>query len=138
MNVNLPEPKPNADSNEYWASAKQGRLVLRECVDCGSKHYPPRHLCPQCWSQQLQWIEARGTARVYTFTVMHRPPLPEFAAAIPYVVALVDLAEGPRMMANIVGDDALEVAIDEIVELCFESRGDFQLPQFRRIRHLSV
>jgi uncharacterized OB-fold protein len=70
---------------------------------------------------------------VYSFTVMQRAPAPEFASRAPYVVALVDLDEGPRMMANIVGDDALGVGIGERVRVCFEKRKDgFSIPQFVR------
>jgi uncharacterized OB-fold protein len=128
----LPAPQPNADSIEYWQHAREGRLTLRECEECGARHYPPRHLCPRCWSQRLHWIDASGHGRIHTFTVIRRAPLPELVAHLPYVVALVDLTEGPRMMANIVGDDALDVAIGEDVELCFEPRGEMKLPQFRR------
>ena len=134
MPSSLSAPRSNADGVEFWTRANEGRLALRECVACGAKHHPPRHLCPNCWSERLRWVDASGSARVYTFTVMHRAPLPEFAPAVPYVVALVDLAEGPRMMANIVGEDALQVQIGEPVELCFESREAYRLPQFRRVQ----
>ena len=134
MKTALPEPHPNADSIDYWARAKQGRLLLRQCADCGKFHFPPRYLCPTCWSEHLSWVEASGDASVYTFTVMRRAPLPEFSAHLPYVVALVDLAEGPRMMANIVGSDALDVRIGDKLQLCFERRGEYRLPQFQRAR----
>jgi uncharacterized protein len=128
----LPQPHRDADSVHYWAQAQCGKLVLRECAACGRRHFPPRFACPGCWSSQLRWIEASGDALVHTFTVMQRAPSPEWRSRVPYVVALVDLAEGPRMMANIVGTDALGVAIGERVVLCFEDRGGQCLPQFRR------
>jgi uncharacterized protein len=133
MSSSLPEPRPNADSIDYWACAKQGRLVLRECTECGKKHFPPRRLCPACWSESLRWSDASGFGTVYTFTIMRRPPVPEFAAQVPYVVALIDLAEGPRMMANIVGDEAQAVRIGERVSVCFEQRAESAVPQFRRV-----
>jgi uncharacterized OB-fold protein len=132
MPTSLPEPQPNADSIEYWQRAREGRLVLRACGQCGACHYPPRHLCPSCWSERLHWVEASGRGVIYTFTVMRRAPLPPFVARLPYVVALIDLEEGPRMMANIVGDDAQRVCIGDPVALCFEERGEQRLPQFRR------
>jgi uncharacterized OB-fold protein len=128
----LPQQRVDADSSHFWSQAQRAKLVLRRCGACGRGHFPPRFACPYCWSQQLDWIEASGAATVYTFTVMHRAPSAYWAARTPYVVALVDLAEGPRMMANIVGERALDVAIGERVELCFEDRGGFTLPQFRR------
>lgn len=128
----LPAPQPDADSVEYWRACGQGVLLLRRCATCGHTHFPPRHVCPRCWSGRLDAIAASGLATVHTFTIMRRAPAPEFAAALPYVVALVDLDEGPRMMANIVGDDAMAVTIGERVTVQFEDRGEFALPQFRR------
>jgi len=128
----LPAPRADADSTEYWSQARAGRLVVRRCTACGQRHFPPRHLCPACWSADLEWIETSGIGTVYTFTVMHRAPSPAFAGQTPYVVALVDLEEGPRMMANIVGAGAREIALGDRVRVCFETRGDHALPQFAR------
>jgi uncharacterized OB-fold protein len=129
----LAPPQADADSAYYWAQAAQGKLVLRQCCDCGQRHFPPRFACPSCWSQHLDWIQASGDGSVYTFTVVRRAPDAQWQARVPYVVALIDLAEGPRMMANIVGEHAAAVAVGEAVELCFERRGEGRLPQFRRL-----
>jgi uncharacterized OB-fold protein len=134
MSEALPQPRPDADSAHYWAQAGLGKLVLRECSECGRTHFPPRLACPHCWSQRLQWLEASGLGTVYSFTIMRRAPQPCWRERVPYVVALIQLAEGPRMMANIVGDDALGVALGERVSVCFENRGGAALPQFRRSR----
>lgn len=129
-----PVPVQNADSKPYWAAAANDELVLKRCSDCGKHHFPPRHLCPYCWSEHLEWVKSCGEGVVYSFTVMHRPPMPAFAPRVPYVVALVDLVEGPRMMANVIGDDASAVAVGDRVELCFEARGEnAKVPQFRRV-----
>lgn len=94
----------------------------------------PRHLCPECWSDRLEWVDSAGRGSVHSFTVVHRAPLPAFAAHTPYVVALIELDEGPRMVANVLGDDALGVAIGDRVEVVFEDRGDgAMLPQFKRL-----
>ena len=94
----------------------------------------PRFLCPVCWSDQLEWIDAKGTGTVHSFTVVRRASSPAFSSRVPYVVALVDLKEGPRMMANLIGDDALSVAIGDPVTVTFEDRGAGALiPQFERI-----
>jgi uncharacterized OB-fold protein len=130
--MQLPQPRADADSAHYWAEAARGRLVLRACNGCGKRHFPPRHTCPVCWSHELTWIEAAGEATVYSFTIMRRAPDPAWQARVPYVVALVDLPEGVRMMTNIVGDDAPGVEIGERVEVCFEARGEARVPQFRR------
>lgn len=135
MSTQLPRPISNADSQAYWAAARERQLVIRKCKACGQLHFMPRHLCPACWSPDLEWVPARGTGRVHSFTVIRRASAPAFAGRVPYVVALIDLDEGPRMMANILGDDALEVAIDDPVRVTFEDRGEGDLiPQFERIR----
>jgi len=134
VEVSLPIPIPNADSLPYWTAAREGRLMIRKCGSCGSLHFMPRYLCPICWSDNLEWIEAKGTGTVHSFTVIRRAPLPAFAARVPYVVALIDLEEGPRLMANILGDDSLSVVIGDRVKVTFEDRGEgAMLPQFNRL-----
>lgn len=130
--MSLPLPSPNADSTAYWAGAKAGKLMLQRCRDCGAVWFLPRHLCASCWSDKVEAVEASGHGKVHSFTVIHRAPSAAFAAQVPYVVALIDLAEGPRMLANIVGNGAREVAIGESVRVTFEQRGDGALPQFER------
>lgn len=132
MSAEVPAPPLDADSAHYWREAAAGKLVLRVCRACGRRHFPPRFACPSCWSQELDWMQACGEGRVYSFTVMQRAPSAPWQARAPYVVALIDLAEGPRMMANVVGEDAREVEIGERVQLTFEPRGEASVPQFRR------
>jgi len=128
-----PVPAVTADSRPYWEAARAHRLLLRHCRECAHTFFPPRNLCPRCWSGNLDWLEASGRGSVHSFTVMRRAPAPEFARRVPYVVALIDLDEGARTMANVVGDDALQVAIGDRVAVCFEERaGGFCVPQFRR------
>lgn len=131
MEHQLPLPIANADSAAYWQAAKEGRLVLRRCNSCSEIHFMPRYLCPVCWSVDLEWIGAAGKGTVHSFTIIRRASSPAFSGLTPYVVALIDLAEGPRMMSNIVGEGALEVEIGDSVTLEFEDRGASKLPQFR-------
>lgn len=128
----LPLPAPNPDSAAYWAGAKAGKLMLQRCRACGATWFLSRYLCASCWSDQVEAVEASGRGRVHSFTVIHRAPSAAFAGQVPYVVALIDLAEGPRMLANIVGAGAREVAIGEPVKVTFEARGEGALPQFER------
>ena len=134
MSGDLPAPIVNADSAPYWEGARQDKLLLQQCADCGAIRFFPRYLCTECGSDRVDWIEASGRGTVHSFTVVHRAAFPEFQAQTPYVVALVDLEEGPRMMTNIVGDGALDVEIGEPVTVTFEARGDegAKVPQFRR------
>ena len=131
----LPQPQSNADSKPYWDAARERRLVIRKCKACAAVHFMPRHLCPHCWSDQLEWIDAKGGGTVQSFSIVHRASDPAFAARVPYVVAMIDLDEGPRMCSNILGEDALGVRIGERVQLTFEDRGDGALlPQFQRMK----
>lgn len=131
----LPAPEPNADSRAYWAAAAERRLVVRQCRACGRRHFMPRGQCPACWSDDLEWIDCSGAGTVYSLSVVHRAPTPDFAGVAPYAIALIDLAEGPRMFANLVGPGALEAAIGDPVQLTFERRGEAALiPQFRRVQ----
>lgn len=133
MDQELPVPAVNADTKPYWDAARVGKLVLKFCGACRKAHFPPRHLCPTCWSPCSDWIESKGAGNVYSFTVMRRAPSPEFSARVPYVVALVALDEGPRMLANVIGANALAIQIGERVRIVFEQRADgFALPQFER------
>lgn len=134
MSLPLPSPEPNADSRAYWAAARSRRLLVRECRQCGARHFMPRAQCPVCWSDALAWIDCGGWGRVYSLSIIRRAPTPDFGAATPYVTALIDLDEGPRMFANIVGPGALDAAIGDRVQVTWESRGDEGglMPQFMR------
>jgi uncharacterized OB-fold protein len=133
MNAPLPQPVPNADSLPYWNAARERRLMLRHCNQCGRTHFMPRHLCPHCWSDDLEWTESKGLGTVQSFSVVRRAPTEAFGQQTPYVVALIDLDEGTRMFTNIVGNNALEVRIGDRVTVTFEERGDgAMLPQFSR------
>jgi uncharacterized OB-fold protein len=130
----LPAPQPNADSKPYWDAARERKLVIRKCTACGQMHFMPRHLCPVCWSDKLEWVQASGKGSVHSFTVIRRASLAAYDVRVPYVVALIDLDEGPRMVTNLLGDDALDVKIGDKVEVTFEDRGDgAMLPQFQRV-----
>jgi len=135
MTLPLPTPEPNADSRAFWQAASERRLVVRQCRACGQRHFMPRGQCPTCWSEDLEWIDCAGLGAVYSFSVVHRAPTPDFAGITPYVIALIDLDEGPRMFANVVGPGALQVSVGERVKLTFESRGSegTLLPQFMRV-----
>lgn len=136
MSGELPSPIVNADSQPYWDAARDDRLVLQKCVDCGTVRFFPRYLCTECGSEKVEWVNAAGRGTVHSFTIVHRAAFPEFQERTPYVVALIDLEDGPRMMTNILGEDALAVAIGDAVEVCFEARGGdgAKVPQFRRAR----
>lgn len=130
----LPFPEQlTAEAAHFFEAAAQGRLELQRCDSCERVWFYPRPSCVACGAERYHWVAASGRGRVHSYSTVHRAPSPAFRALVPYVLALIDLDEGPRMMANIVGDDALEVAIGDAVEVTFEDRGEGRkLPQFRR------
>ncbi|MFB8125223.1 Zn-ribbon domain-containing OB-fold protein [Streptomyces bacillaris] len=95
-------PEPDDFTRPYWDAAAEGRLLIRRCGGCGRAHHYPREFCPYCWSEDVAWEPASGRATLYTWSVVHRNDLPPFGERVPYVAAVVDLAEGPRMMTEIV------------------------------------
>lgn len=131
MNVERPLPAADSLTERYWAGAREHKLVLPRCGDCGRHHFYPRSVCPHCGSDRLEWAEVSGHGTVYSFTVVHRAPSPAFAADVPYVVALVALEEGPHLMSNIVhcAPDAVRVGMG--VRVAFREIGDaVTLPVF--------
>jgi len=126
-----PRPRPSDITQPYWDAAAAHRLVVQQCRACGSKQFYPRCLCMKCASEDLEWAACSGQGSVYTYTINHRAPHAHFKARLPYVTAMIDLDEGVRMLANIVGDDALRTAIGARVRVVFEDAGDgITLPQF--------
>jgi len=127
-----PLPVVDPESAPYWAALKERRLILKHCRDCGRHHFYPRALCPHCHSDALEWSDARGTGSIYSYTVARRPAGPAFKADAPYVVAVVELDEGARMMTNIVTDDVESVRIGQRVVAAFEAVTDeITLPKFK-------
>jgi len=105
------------DIPRYWRLRNQRyRLEGSRCTDCGERHFPPRDICPRCKSQSLQPFVLVGRGTVYSFTTVHQAP-DIFDKNIPYVVAMIDLQEGPRITAQLTDVKAQDVAIGMPVEL---------------------
>ncbi|WKK21279.1 Zn-ribbon domain-containing OB-fold protein [Streptomyces olivoreticuli] len=97
-------PEVDAFTQPYWDAAARGRLLIRRCRarGCGKAHHYPREICPRCWSEDVVWEEATGRATLHTWSVVHVNDLPPFGERLPYVAAVVDLEEGPRMTTEVV------------------------------------
>ena len=129
---NRPLPIPDGDTKPYWDAAKEHRLVVQRCQDCAAAIFYPRAVCPHCMSDRIDWIDATGRGTIYSYTVVHRAP-PGFADSAPYVVALIDLEEGVRMMTNVV-DAPAAVRVGAAVEVTFDDVTDeITLPKFRLV-----
>lgn len=119
-----PGPSPEPEAAEYWAALADGRLLVQRCTQCGHLQLYPRALCTKCHSE-VTWVQASGKGSVYSYTVIRQNYQRPFRDWMPYVVALVDLAEGPRIMTNIVGCDPEDVHVDMAVRAGrFESVSD--------------
>jgi uncharacterized protein len=116
-------------SAEWFAAAGEGRFLLQRCGPCGQVQFYPRRHCAQCGSLDVTWIEAAGTGRLHTYSVLYRTPNQEFAEDLPYVFAIVERDEGPRVTTRIVGVAFDELTCDMPVEVVFPE-GQPVLPVF--------
>jgi uncharacterized protein len=121
-------PVPDAVSLPFWEGIAEGVLRVQRCGACGRYVFYPRAVCPYCASSKLDWVDASGRGRIHSYTVVHRAP-PEYRDEVPYVVALVELDEGVRMMARLVDVEPAAVSVDLPVEVAIQ--GDPRLPYFR-------
>jgi uncharacterized OB-fold protein len=126
-----PLPVPTPETAHFWEGTKAGELRLQTCGDCTHTYFPPRPFCPSCGSRNVAVVKASGKGKLYSY-VIHARPAPGFTP--PYAIAVVELAEGPRMMSNIVGcpqtPEALE--LDMPLEVTFEPQNDtITLPMFK-------
>jgi uncharacterized OB-fold protein len=124
-------PQPTPETQPYWDGTKVEELRLQRCNECTHIYFPPRPFCPKCASRQVSWIKASGRASLYSYVIHHRAT-PGFTP--PYSIAVVELAEGPRMMTNIVGCPQTPAALqlDMPLEVTFVSASDtITLPQFK-------
>jgi uncharacterized protein len=125
-----PVPVLRGEERSYFSAAAEGNFVLQRCDGCDAWIFYPRVICPHCHGSQLTWRAASGRGSVYSLTVLHRPGRPGFSP--PYVLAMIDLDEGVRMMANVLTADPESVRIGDSVEVELEDRGaGWVVPQFR-------
>ena len=129
-----PLPEINEVSRVFWEAAKNHKLLYQRCDKCGDNVFYPKKICPNCFSSALQWIEASGKGTVYSYTACYRNVAPGFEEDAPYVVAVVDLKEGPRMLTHVVECDPDDIKCDMPVEVVFEDiNDDISLPKFRPV-----
>ena len=124
-------PKPTPETAPYWEAANRGELQIQRCNACGRHYFYPRAACPRCGSTDVTWVTVSGRGRLHTYLINHRPA-PGFENEAPYAIAVVELEEGPRMMANIVGvpNTPEELELDMPLEVRFEPRGEQMVPVF--------
>jgi uncharacterized OB-fold protein len=118
-----PAPIPDAESGPYWAATLERRLLIQRCRSCGHTQLYGRPHCLVC-RQAVEWVEASGRGTIYSYTVIRQNPSRSFRHLLPFVVALVDLDEGPRLMTNVVGCPPEDVSIGAAVQVRFEQVSD--------------
>ena len=127
-----PRPSLTHDNRFFFEGAKEGKLLIQRCSNCGTLRHPPRPACGVCRSFEWEPIESSGRGTVYSFVVNHHPKVPAFD--YPLVVVLVELEEGTRLVANIEGVTPETVAIGMQVEVGFETFDDeLTLPVFHPV-----
>jgi uncharacterized OB-fold protein len=119
------DPALNPGDQPYFDAAKEGKLMLKKCNACGEHHHYPRALCPFCFSEKVEWVQAKGTGEIYTYSVTRR------GGPTPYCIAYVTLDEGVRMMTNIVDCDLDSIKVGQKVQVAFkQTEGGFAMPVF--------
>ena len=127
-----PLPLINEETKPFWEYCRKHELRMQRCKQCGYIRFPVSVICPKCHSMEAEWAKLSGKGTVYSFTIYRVPYHPAFKDAIPYVVAIIQLDEGPRMESNIIGCKVEEVRIDMPVMVAFDDiTSEVTLPKFR-------
>ena|SRR6266567_728702 len=124
-------PVPTPDTQPFWDGCAAGELRIQRCLDCEQAYFYPRPVCPACGSTNVEWFTASGAATLYSYVISHRPA-PGFEDEAPYAIAVVQLAEGPRMMTNLAGlrSTPEDLVLDMPLRVGFERRGEVSVPVF--------
>ena len=121
------------EADAYWSAVAEGRLILQRCNDCELCQFYPRIFCLGCGSRAVGWVPASGDGTLIAFSIVHQAPSRDFIEDVPYVAAIVELAEGPRMPTRLAGvrPDPSEIEIGMALRLTFTEVNGRPLPVFR-------
>jgi uncharacterized OB-fold protein len=132
--VPKPKPRPAPESLPYWQAAREHRLALPKCEDCQKFWFPPSRTCPHCLSANFSFQNVSGKGKIFSFVTFHRVYRPAFSNDVPYVVALIELDEGPRLLSNIMGVTHDQVKCEMRVEVVFDDYDeDISIPKFKLV-----
>ena len=127
----LPTIETDGEWKPFWDGAKRGKLIIQKCPACGHRQFYPRNLCMEC-AATPEWEVATGKGTLYTYSVVQQHYLAPFKNMLPYVVVMVDLAEGVRMMGNLIDVDVDAIAIGMPLEVALVAvRDDLTVPYWR-------
>ena len=131
MDYKKPLPKPNSDTRPFWDGCRGHQLKFQKCRNCHHVRWPPSVICPQCYSNDAEWITASGRGTVYTYAVYQQAFHEAFKDDIPYVTAVVELEEGPHLITNVIDCKPDELKCDMPVEVVWNDvTTEFSLPKF--------
>lgn len=132
--LSKPDPLVNNWARPFWDGTRENKLLIQKCSDCNQHIFYPRMACPFCFSDNLEWVEASGKGTIYSFTVVESNAPSPFVPDMPFVIAVVILEEGVRMLTNIVECDPDALQCDQAVEVSFVKRNDeFTMPMFKPV-----
>jgi len=132
--VPKPKPRPAPESLPYWQAAREHRLALPKCEDCQKFWFPPSRTCPHCLSANFSFQNVTGKGKIFSFVTFHRVYRPAFTNDVPYVVTLIELDEGPRLLSNIMGVTHDQVKCEMRVEVVFDDYDeDISIPKFKLV-----
>ena len=127
-----PLPRVDEETRGFWEALARHELYVQRCRSCGTTRFYPRSVCPACLSSDTEWLRSSGRGTVYSFTVTHQNQAPGFREELPYVLAIVELDEGVRMMTNVVGCAPDAVRVGMPVQVVFEDvTAEITLAKFR-------
>ena len=128
----LPRPENRGLTAPFWEAAKRHELVCQRCRRCASWIFYPREQCPHCFSQDLEYAPVSGRGRVHAYTIVYQPAVAAFNEDAPYVFALIQLDEGPRMISNVTGCEPRDVKVDMPVVATYDDvTPEWTLVKFR-------
>jgi uncharacterized OB-fold protein len=118
-----PIPQADDESREFYEGARRHELMLMRCRTCGAWRLPSRPRCPDCWSTDTDWAKASGRATLHSFGLMHQK-FPGFDAESPYLYAVVELEEGPRIVSDVINVPREELRLDMPLIAFFDDVSD--------------
>jgi hypothetical protein len=131
--LKVPGPTIIDRTRPFWDAASEGRLLIQRCSHCHAAIHYPRIQCPKCWSEELAWEEASGRGRIKSYSEVWKPGHPGWSPAVPYIVALIELDEGPTMLSMVLRTDGEPaIAVGQAVRLAPANIGGRTMPVFRR------
>lgn len=126
-----PEPSASPETASFWEACRRGQFTVQRCRSCGRVQGYYRRFCAHCWSDDVEDVPSTGRGKIYTYTVVFENHTRGFRAQVPYVLAVVELDEGVRVLGNVVNCKPDTVRVGMVVEVTFERRGDFSVPVFQ-------